>query len=112
MENKFNSGDIVRILSESEMTTLDWNEYPTVIEDMIKLFGKVVTIDRVIFDPAHKNYIYRVKEDDGFTWNEKWLTSLASPNLRESVVKFCKEVCILECSQECPLYKFKDDTSR
>ena len=109
-KNKFEPGDTVRILDGDEMATFNWSEYPTVTRDMIGFFGKLVTIERVIFDSTHNTYIYHIKDDDNmFAWKEEWLTSsLTSPSLIESVVKFCREVCILECSQECPLYKFKD----
>lgn len=106
MNNKFNPGDKVRILDKYEMSTFNWDEYPKITSDMIKFFGKVVTINSII---DREFLLYDIIEDNHrFAWSEKWLTS-SLINPYQSIMKFCGEVCILECSQECPLYKYSHE---
>lgn len=130
MKDRFEIGEKVRIVCAEYLiknfktsTSLEIGSYYTtdidnkayyVTPSMLKYLGKTVTIANKT--PGGN---YNIIEDNGlWRWNEVILRKLdeddfndlgffKSKHVGNIIKEFCDSYCILDCQEDCPLFRFK-----
>ena len=130
MKHRFRVGEKVRIVCAEYLiknfktsTSSDINFYYVIINHasycvtagMLKYLGQIVTIAK---ETREGNY--NIEEDGGtWFWNDVVLRNLDEDDFldinlfkngeigRNIISRFCNNYCILDCQEDCPLFKFK-----